>query len=106
MDFAHGCMFHRPYTNVWRMGNTTIANLVYCLIHFSLASTGDKNVSAIFYETLRSSEAYAATSACDDCNFSFKLSHNYLFVLVGLKFVRVVQLDTYYAMTSDVEHHV
>jgi len=25
--------------------------------------------------------------------------------LVGLKFVRVVQLDTYYAMISDVEHH-
>jgi|GEM_PF-1820902 len=33
------------------------------------------------------------------------LPHNYLFVLVGLKFVRVVQLDTYYAMISDVEHH-
>ena len=37
--------------------------------------------------------------------FPSDLSHNYLFVLVGLKFVQVIQLDTYYAMISDVEHY-
>jgi hypothetical protein len=72
----------------------------FCPTH----AAGDENIRILVDEPLCRREAYAAASACDDCNFSFKLFHNYLFVLVGLKFVRVVQLDTYYVMISDVEH--
>ncbi|MFL6379635.1 MAG: hypothetical protein ACJ72R_19545, partial [Nitrososphaeraceae archaeon] len=45
-----------------------------------------------------------AISASDDCNFSSKLFHDYLLVLVGFMFVRVLKRDIS-ALISDVEHH-
>ena len=53
------------------------AYLLDCCIEFALASTGDKNIGTFVDESLCSSKAYPAVSACDDCDFSFKLFHDF-----------------------------
>jgi hypothetical protein len=44
----------------------------------ALTATGDKNIGTLVDEPLCRGEAYSAVSACDDCDFSFKLFHGFL----------------------------
>jgi hypothetical protein len=47
--------------------------MCYRYINFALAATGDENICPLCDEPLCRSEAYAAVSTGDDCNFSVKL---------------------------------
>ena len=53
------------------------ANQLDGLIERLLPPARDENVSAFFNEPLGALQRQAARSTRDDCNFSFKLSHNY-----------------------------
>src|SRR6201993_4406167 len=53
------------------------ANQLDRLIELLLPPTRDENVGAFFDEAFGASQRHAARSTRDDCNFSFKLSHNY-----------------------------
>jgi len=53
------------------------ANQLDGLIELPLLPTRDENVGALFNEELSARQRHAARSTRDDCNFSFKLSHDY-----------------------------
>src|ERR1700733_11716159 len=55
------------------------ANRLHGLIELLLPSTRDENVSAFFNEQLGTRQRHAARTTCNDCNFSFKLSHDFSF---------------------------
>src|SRR5579863_5999935 len=52
------------------------ANQLDGFIELLLLPTGDENVGALFNEELGAGQRHAARSTRDDCNFSFKLSHD------------------------------
>jgi hypothetical protein len=47
------------------------------LLQFFLPSPGDNDVRTFFHETLGCGQANAAATARDDCNLTFKLSHDF-----------------------------
>src|SRR6202021_466143 len=53
------------------------ANQLDGLIERLLPPARDENVGTFFNEALGALQRQAARSTRDDCNFSFKLSHNY-----------------------------
>ena len=53
-------------------------NLFHRLIKFQLRPAGDKDVGTLLHEAFRRSQANAAVTARDQCNFSVKLSHEVL----------------------------
>ena len=52
------------------------ANRLHGFIQLLLPAASDENISAFFNEQLGACQCHAARSACDDSDFSFKLSHN------------------------------
>src|SRR6202041_3023673 len=49
------------------------------LFQLFLSSASDHDVRAFFHEALGRGQPYPAVSACDDCNLSFELSHDFSF---------------------------
>ena len=49
------------------------------LIEMLLPAASDENIGTFFNEQLGSRQRHAARSTCNDCNFSFKLSHDFSF---------------------------
>jgi hypothetical protein len=66
-------------------GGYICSDLLYRSSQLRLTPSGDENIRAFVDELLRRRQANAAVTAGNECNFSFKLTHN---ISPWLSFVR------------------